>query len=201
MLNREDSFKLIANFWSHYLGEPEGNRVPISSHDVAAMMALAKIARSGRFPAEESLDTKEPLSPTFHAHPIGPTMLPIPNLSIDVAKTPCTVAEYEYFCSLTSREMPKQPEPSSPNNPVTNVSWYDAQEYCKWLSATTEDVYRLPKEEEFETFCGDHKEATEQNAVYEREEICQVATKEVNEFGLYDVRGLVWEWQEEYENE
>lgn len=36
------------------------------------------------------------------------------------------------------------------DHPVTQVSWYDANEYCKWLSVETGKKYRLPTEAEWE---------------------------------------------------
>lgn len=39
----EDSFQLVASFWNAYLGIPNGEG--IKPRDVAAMMALLKIAR------------------------------------------------------------------------------------------------------------------------------------------------------------
>jgi formylglycine-generating enzyme required for sulfatase activity/serine/threonine protein kinase len=36
------------------------------------------------------------------------------------------------------------------NRPLVNVTWDDAQEYVRWLSATTGEEYRLPSEAEWE---------------------------------------------------
>lgn len=41
----EDNFRTIANFWSEYLLAAYGEAVTIVAEDVAAMMALLKIAR------------------------------------------------------------------------------------------------------------------------------------------------------------
>lgn len=41
----EDNFTTIAMLWSAYLNSCEGNNVDIGAEDVAAMMALMKIAR------------------------------------------------------------------------------------------------------------------------------------------------------------
>lgn len=35
------------------------------------------------------------------------------------------------------------------NRPVTDVSWDDAQQYVRWLSAKTGETYRLPRESEW----------------------------------------------------
>jgi formylglycine-generating enzyme len=56
-----------------------------------------------------------------------------------------TVAQYRRFCDATGYEMP--PEPSygwADRNPVVNVSWIDANAYCKWAGS------RLPSEAEWE---------------------------------------------------
>jgi formylglycine-generating enzyme required for sulfatase activity len=40
---------------------------------------------------------------------------------------------------------------ATPNRPVVNVSWYEADAYCRWLSTQPgEHLYRLPTDEEWE---------------------------------------------------
>jgi sulfatase modifying factor 1 len=41
----------------------------------------------------------------------------------------------------------------TPECPVVNVTWNDAQEFCKWLSKKEEATYRLPTEAEWEYAC------------------------------------------------
>ncbi len=45
---------------------------------------------------------------------------------------------------------PKSNINNKANHPVVQVSWYDATEYCKWLSLKTNKKYRLPTEAEWE---------------------------------------------------
>ena len=43
--------------------------------------------------------------------------------------------------------------PQGEQHPVVNVSWNDAQEFCKWLSRKEGRIYRLPTEAEWEYAC------------------------------------------------
>lgn len=91
-----------------------------------------------------------------------------------------------------------------PNNPVTGVSFIDAVEFCEKLSEQTGETMRLPTEEEWEHACragsdtnyhfGDDPAELKDYAVFDKEEITEVATKLPNPYGLYDMHGLVWEW-------
>lgn len=87
------------------------------------------------------------------------------------------------------------------NLPVQNVSWDDAKEFCSTLSQMTPKTYRLPNEAEWEYAC--RAGNTEANALkplgamawYSRPEGPHpVGTKDPNDFGLYDMRGNVYEW-------
>ena len=102
--------------------------------------------------------------------------------------------------------------------PVINVRWENAQAYVSWLSAETEEEYRLPSESEWEyaaragTTTPFHTGGTisTDQANYDgrrvygsgllgmyREQTTPVKTFARNAFGLYDMHGNVWEWVED----
>lgn len=96
--------------------------------------------------------------------------------------------------------------------PVENVTWHQAQEFCKRLSARPEEksngrVYRLPTEAEWEMACragsttaysfGDDRRELSNYAWYSEnssEHTHPVGSKRPNKFGLYDMHGNVGEW-------
>ena len=98
------------------------------------------------------------------------------------------------------------------DRPAVQVSWHDANAYANWLSRKTGDHYRLPTDEEWALAAGskfaddglpvDDSDPSRRWLVrYEREtgRDADTATRAfgafgVNENGLSDVAGNVWEW-------
>ena len=97
-------------------------------------------------------------------------------------------------------------------NPVENVSWDDAVDFCRKLSALPGEkiagyVYRLPTEAEWEYACragtttkysfGDSDSPLGDYAWYDKNSgktTHPVGQKHPNAWGLYDMHGNVWEW-------
>lgn len=109
-------------------------------------------------------------------------------------------------------------------HPVVCVSWNDASEFCRWLSVTTGEIYRLPTEAEWEyccragtdTFlatgdaldslksagnCGDQSlraQCPSLDASAEWDDgfafTAPAGSFRPNKFGLYDMHGNVGEW-------
>ena len=103
------------------------------------------------------------------------------------------------------------------SRPVINVSWYDAQNYVRWLSKETGKKYRLPTEEEWmfaarsgkdkdfepedgETWCR-YANGNDYNYLFglgcedrNSRSTSPVGSYASNGFGLNDMSGNVWEW-------
>ncbi|MHB8971533.1 MAG: formylglycine-generating enzyme family protein [Pirellulaceae bacterium] len=99
-----------------------------------------------------------------------------------------------------------------PQQPVENVNWIDAIEFCNKLSELREEkaagrIYRLPTEAQWEYACGagtttcysfgddadamgDHGWFSDNSALTTH----PVGEKLPNAWGLYDMHGNVWEW-------
>lgn len=101
--------------------------------------------------------------------------------------------------------------PQTDDNPVVNVSWNDAAEFCKWLSEKEGVTYRLPWEAEWEfacrsgnegRFCFGNDEARLHDYAWLgdgfRIGAIPVGQMLENAFGLFDMHGNVWEFCQDW---
>lgn len=113
-----------------------------------------------------------------------------------ISKTEITVAQFRQFCKETGHQMPNQPPyPVPDSSPVVNVSWYDADSFCKWMGG------RLPTEAEWEFAAGhgrQEKYGETNNIAFvakrNLKKASKVAALTFNSFGIYDMIGNVSEW-------
>jgi hypothetical protein len=137
-----------------------------------------------------------------------------------VSKHPITVSQYEAFVDAAdgyinddnwkgliesidwhnSRRMkPSLPELS--NAPIVNVSWYDAQAFCKWLSKRCKETIRLPSEAEWmqiinapeSVICHIAEDDLSDMGDIEKMASVGLFTRQVDADQILDV-GLIWEW-------
>jgi formylglycine-generating enzyme required for sulfatase activity len=104
-----------------------------------------------------------------------------------------------------------------PQNPVEQVSWYDAVEFCRKLSELPAEKaagyeYRLPTESEWEYACragtttsysfGDSAAELAEYAWYDKNSgntTHSVGQKKPNGWGLYDMHGNMFEWCQDWD--
>lgn len=143
-----------------------------------------------------------------------------------ISKYPITKAQWIKVAILPEIRQKLKRRPSllgGKSHPVTQVSWYDAVEFCDRLSQKTGHEYRLPTEAEWEYACragtttpfhfgetitsdlanydGSYLYASEPKGI-NRKATTPIGSFEVaNPFGLFDIHGNVWEWCLDYWHE
>lgn len=138
-----------------------------------------------------------------------------------IGKATVTQEQWDTIANLEPVEQLIQRKPSKfgdLKNPVEQVSWIDAMEFCLRLSQLSGKEYSLPSEAQWEYACragtktpfsfgptistglanydGQSYQGTygrDQNGIY-RQKTTKIGSFPPNSFGLYDMHGNVWEW-------
>jgi formylglycine-generating enzyme len=129
--------------------------------------------------------------------------------AFELAATQVTNAEYSVFLDATKSAPPpflNDANFNDPEQPVTAVSWFEADSYCRWLSEQTGRTYRLPTEAEWERAArsdveqqdfpwgNDPPQSLPDYASRWQTGPDPVARYAPNAFGLYNICDNVHEW-------
>ncbi|MFN7924445.1 MAG: SUMF1/EgtB/PvdO family nonheme iron enzyme [Bryobacteraceae bacterium] len=143
-----------------------------------------------------------------------------------IARTPVTNTEYKRFVDDAAHPPPERNSvgnshhwwtgktfpPQIADSPVVNVSWKDAEAYCKWLARKTGKPYRLPTEEEWEIAArGGLKgkpypwgDGIDKSMAWYGMKWIGAGTLmpadygRANPYGLYGMAGNVWQWVDDW---
>ncbi len=182
---------------------PAPSRDEVLKQFVEELVALTP--GKDKFPASFTMGSDAKDAPATEKPPIKITL-----------KTPFAISRYEVTQELYQHVMGANPSKwKGRRNSVEEVSWNDAQEFCKKLTAELrkskqigeDEVIRLPSEAEWEYACragtstrwsfGDKFEDLKDHAWFTgnaKGEDPPVGKKKPNPWGLYDMHGYVWEW-------
>lgn len=137
------------------------------------------------------------------AHPVAV------NAAFAIGKYEVTVAQWNACADANACPRLSAASNPSPESPVRDVSWDDAQVYVKWLAATSGKPYRLSTEAEWEYaaragtstryWWGEQMALGKANCKdcgppWRAETPGKAGSFAPNPWGLYDMNGSVWEW-------
>ncbi len=174
--------------------------VSLEDHKATTLSGRVEPGGSLTFSTKLIPDTTPKISRDF-VNGVGQQMVWFGQLGGWVAATEVTQEVYENQVKYNPSDI------KNPKHPVSSVTWYDAARFCQGLSVSEGAlgnmpngyVYRLPTDAEWSVFSGETSLRDEVTSKYQRQRSAQpVASTVPNNFGLYDIRGNVAEWVEDW---
>lgn len=126
-----------------------------------------------------------------------------------ISRYPITIAQFRAFLRDTGQEKRLQKAPfSMPDNyPMNQITWYEAVEFCNWLSSKLRYPVRLPTEAEWQKAAGGSEsflypygnEFDAQKSNVRESRIGSLTPVGIfpegaSPYGVYDMCGNIWEW-------
>ncbi|MGI8786274.1 MAG: formylglycine-generating enzyme family protein [Pyrinomonadaceae bacterium] len=144
----------------------------------------------------------------------GTLKMPLRRVSVAdfaIGETEVTNAQYAEFVEAAKHKSPLDWKdgkflPGTGDEPVTNITWADANDYCAWLSKELGATVRLPSEAEWERAArGDtdnkypwgnkwNDEAAQSVETNGKIRSVKSLSAGRSPFGVYEMVGNVWEW-------
>ncbi|MBN2346788.1 MAG: SUMF1/EgtB/PvdO family nonheme iron enzyme, partial [Candidatus Aminicenantes bacterium] len=127
-----------------------------------------------------------------------------------LGKTEVTFDQYDAFCRDSGSPLPSDEGWGRGWRPVINVSWGDAERYCRWLAAKTGRPIRLPREAEWEKAARERfpwgRAAPAPTLVNMKGNADGYAFSApvgsypagASAYGILDMAGNVWEWMADW---
>ncbi|MFK7803099.1 MAG: SUMF1/EgtB/PvdO family nonheme iron enzyme [Anaerolineae bacterium] len=135
-----------------------------------------------------------------------------------ISRYPVTNREYKLFVDDTGHRKPSHwlnqgKLVLQENHPVVCVSFEDAKDYCNWVSAQENQLFRLPTEKEWEKAARGNKDSrqypwgdkwktyrcnTKESGHSATTPVTEYEKHQENIYGVIDFIGNVWEWTDSW---
>lgn len=121
--------------------------------------------------------------------------------SFYMSSTEVTIADFRKYCKSEHKSLPPQPPHTGDDSPIRNITWHEAQAFCKWVNG------RLPTVTEWVYAAGNGVTKYSGGgtaslvAVYNKAKPLGIRSRKPNDLGIYDMSGNVAEWCEDWSDD
>jgi hypothetical protein len=128
----------------------------------ALALVVPKVPAPAPLPSPPTLPAPQPSTntPQPFTNTLGMKFVPVPGTKVLFSIWETRVQDYAAYAVAVSgvdgtwKDYEYEGHKQGPDHPVVNVSWEDAQAFCKWLSKKEGKTYRLPTDHEWSVAVG-----------------------------------------------